>query len=117
VIGVMSPQSAATGARNFAAFRNGLRELGYTEGQNVRIEYRFAEGVAQRYPALVADLVALKPAVILVGSTGAVLAASKVTRTTPLIMIGAAANPVALARSGRKFRSPGRECDGILIRE
>jgi hypothetical protein len=51
VIGVMSPQSAATAARNIAAFRNGLRELGYTEGRNVRIEYRFADGVAERYPA------------------------------------------------------------------
>jgi putative tryptophan/tyrosine transport system substrate-binding protein len=113
VIGVMSPQSAATGARNFAAFRNGLRELGYTEGQNVRIEYRFAEGVAQRYPALVADLVALKPAVILVGSTGAVLAASKVTRTTPLIMIGAAANPVALGLA-ESFARPGGNVTGFL---
>jgi putative ABC transport system substrate-binding protein len=113
VIGIMSPQSAATGARNFAAFRNGLRELGYTEGQNVRIEYRFAEGVAQRYPALVADLVALKPAVILVGSTGAVLAASKVTRTTPLIMIGAAANPVALGLA-ESFVRPGGNVTGFL---
>ena len=74
VIGVMSPQSAATAARNIAAFRNGSRELGYTEGRNVRIEYRFADGVAERYPALVADLIALKPAVILIGSLGAILA-------------------------------------------
>ena len=84
VIGVTSPQSAATAARNIAAFRNGLRELGYTEGRNVRIEYRFADGVAERYPALVADLVALKPAVILIGSLAAILAGHVVTRTTPL---------------------------------
>jgi putative ABC transport system substrate-binding protein len=98
VIGVMSPQSAATAARNIAAFRNGSRELGYTEGRNVRIEYRFADGVAERYPALVADLIALKPAVILIGSLGAILAGHAVTRTTPLIMIAAADNPVALGR-------------------
>ena len=50
VIGLMSPQSAAGAVRNFAAFRNGLRELGYTEGRNVRIEYRFAEGVRRTLP-------------------------------------------------------------------
>jgi hypothetical protein len=79
VIGFMTTASAATSARNLAAFRNGLRELGYTDGRNYRIEYRFAEGVAERYSALIADLVTLKPAVILVGSVAAVLAARAVT--------------------------------------
>jgi putative tryptophan/tyrosine transport system substrate-binding protein len=113
VIGVMSPQSAATAARNIAAFRNGLRELGYTEGRNVRIEYRFADGVAERYPALVADLIALKPAVILIGSLGAILAGHAVTRTTPLIMIAAADNPVALGLAD-SFARPGGNVTGFL---
>jgi putative ABC transport system substrate-binding protein len=85
VIGVMSPLSVATAARNLAALRTGLRDLGYVEGRDIKIESRFAEGMAERFPALVADLVALKPAAILVGSTSAILAARKVTRTIPLI--------------------------------
>jgi putative tryptophan/tyrosine transport system substrate-binding protein len=113
VIGVMSPQSAATAARNIAAFRNGLRDLGYTEGRNVRIEYRFAEGVAERFPALIADLVALKPAVIIVGSIGAILAARTVTRTTPLIMLAAVDNPVALGLA-ESFSRPGGNVTGFL---
>jgi putative ABC transport system substrate-binding protein len=113
VIGLMSPQSAAGAARNLAAFRNGLRELGYTEGRNVRIEYRFAEGAAERFPVLVADLVALKPAMILVGSIGGVLAAHKVTRTIPLIMFAAAANPVALGLAD-SFARPGGNVTGFL---
>ena len=113
VIGLMSPQSAAGAARNLAAFRNGLRELGYIEGRNVRIEYRFAEGVAERFPILVAELVALNPAIILVGSVGASLAAHKVTRTIPLIMFAAAANPVALGLAD-SFARPGGNVTGFL---
>src|SRR5262245_1124420 len=84
VVGVMSPLSVATAARNIAALRNRLRELGYTEGRNINIEYRFGDGLAERFPVLVADLVALKPAVIVVGSTAGILAARKVTRITPV---------------------------------
>jgi len=113
VIGVMSPQSAVTAVRNIAAFRSGLRELGYTEGRNVRIEYRFAEGVADRFPALITDLVNLKPAVILVGSIGAILAARTVTQTTPLIMFAAADNPVALGLA-ESFARPGANVTGFL---
>jgi putative ABC transport system substrate-binding protein len=68
VIGVMSPLSVATAARNLSALRTGLRDLGYTENRNIKIESRFADGVAERFPALGADLIALKPAAILVGS-------------------------------------------------
>jgi hypothetical protein len=60
------PLSVATAARNLSSLRNGLRDLGYSEGRNVKIEARFADGVAERFPVLVADLLALKPAVILV---------------------------------------------------
>src|SRR5215510_15851972 len=82
VVGVMSPLSVATAARNIAALRNRLRELGYTEGRNINIEYRFGDGLAERFPVLAADLVALKPAVIVVGSTVGILSARKVTRMT-----------------------------------
>src|SRR5262245_64254802 len=113
VIGVMSPQSAVTAVRNIAAFRNGLRELGYTEGRNVRIEYRFAEGVAERFPAIITDLVNLKPAVILVGSIGAILAARTATQTTPIIMFAATINPVALGLA-ESFAPPGGNVTGFL---
>src|SRR4029077_13148130 len=69
VIGVMSPLSAATAARNLAALRNGLRDLGYNEGRNIKIEYRFADGAPERYPALMAELIALNPVLIVLGST------------------------------------------------
>ena len=80
LMGVMSPLSIATASRNIAALRNRLRELGYSEGHNINIEYRFGDGLAERFPLLVADLLALKPAVIVVGSTAGILAARKVTR-------------------------------------
>src|SRR5215813_10888283 len=96
LVGVMSPLSIATAARNIAALRNRLRELGYTEGHNINIEYRFGDGLAERFPVLVADLVALKPAVIVVGSMAGILAARKVTRMTPLIWFGSVDDPVAL---------------------
>jgi len=76
VIGVMSPLSVSTAARNLAALRNGLRDLGYSEGRNIKLEYRFADGAPERYPALMAELIASNPAVIVVGSTPAAVAAS-----------------------------------------
>jgi putative ABC transport system substrate-binding protein len=114
VIGVMSPLSVATAARNLAALRTGLRNLGYTEGRNIVIEYRFADGVAERYSALLADLVALKPAAILVGSTAAILAARQVTRTTQLIWFGSVDDPVALGLV-ESFARPGGNVTGFLL--
>src|SRR5215472_2375241 len=90
------PLSIATASRNLAALRNRLRELGYTEERNINIEYRFGDGLAERFPVLVADLLALKPAVIVVGSTAGILAARKVTRIIPLIWFGSVEDPVAL---------------------
>ncbi len=88
------------------AFRQGLRDLGYVEGRNVVIEYRDAAGKPERYPALAAELVALKVDVIVTGGgTGAPLAAKQATRTLPIVFI-AGADPVtdglvsSLARPG-----------------
>src|ERR1051325_6182586 len=77
VIGVLSPVSAATSARSIAALRRGLHDLGYIEGGNVKIEYRFAEGIAERVPQFTTELVALSPVVIAVGSTSGIVGASK----------------------------------------
>jgi putative ABC transport system substrate-binding protein len=70
-IGFLSGQSSPDLARQLEAFRQGLRELGYVEGQTIAIEYRFAEGRPERLPALAAELVRLKVDVIITGASPA----------------------------------------------
>jgi len=92
----------------FAAFREGLRELGYVEGQNIEIESRWAEGNYDRLPGLAADLVRLKVAVILTYGTPASQAAKRATATIPIVM-AAIIDPLAsglvtsLARPGENL--------------
>src|SRR5262245_19171575 len=68
-----------------AVFRQGLRELGYTEGQSIVIEDRWAYGVVDRYPALIAELLALKVDVLVVAGTSAAQAAKARTATVPIV--------------------------------
>jgi putative ABC transport system substrate-binding protein len=70
------------------AFRQGLRELGYVEEQNLVLEYRYAEGSAERLPTLAAELVWLPVDVIVAGGTGAIRAAQNATSTIPIVMSG-----------------------------
>jgi putative ABC transport system substrate-binding protein len=87
------------------AFLEGLRDLGYVEGRNVVIEYRDAEGKVERFPALLAELIALKVDVIVAPGTPAALAAKHATRTLPIVF-PVAVDPVqsglvtSLARPG-----------------
>jgi len=67
------------------AFRQGMRELGYVEGGNFDMVYRYADGYAERLPALAQELVRLKPDVILAPATGQTVAAKKATRTIPIV--------------------------------
>jgi putative ABC transport system substrate-binding protein len=110
LIGVLSPLSSASAA-HLEAFRAGLRELGYVEGSNVTTEFRFAEGVIERLPELAAELVALKPAVIVAGSPPAALAARNITRTIPIV-INSSENPAVLGLAASLAR-PGGNVTGF----
>ena len=72
-------------SRLMGFFQEGLRELGYVEGQNIDLAYRFAEGRVERLPALAEELVQLKPALIVAAAVDAVVAAKHVTATTPIV--------------------------------
>jgi len=85
-VGYLGASSASLEAELVKAFREGLREHGYVEGQNIVIEYRWAEGNYQRFPALVADLVKLKVDLILTAGTPGTLAAKRATQTIPIVM-------------------------------
>jgi putative ABC transport system substrate-binding protein len=87
------------------AFRQGLRDLGYVEGKNILVEYRYIEGKLDRIPGLVAELVQLKVDVLLVVTLPSIRAAKQATKTIPIVMV-TAQDPVAtglidsLARPG-----------------
>ena len=87
-VGYLSPGSSSDPGRQrrFEAFRQGLRELGYVEGQDIVIESRWAEGKYERYPALAADLVRLKVDVIVAVGGRASQDAQQATRTIPIVM-------------------------------
>src|SRR5262245_6302627 len=96
VVAFINGSSPDASARFAAAFRKGLSEAGYVEGQNVTVEYHWLEGQYDRLPALMADLVRRRVAVIATpGSTPATLAAKAATATIPIIF-GVAEDPVRL---------------------
>ena len=111
VIGFLHSASAATYSHLVAAFRNGLSEAGFIEGQNVAIEYRWSEGHNDRLPSLAAELVRQQVAVIVTpGSTAATLAAKGATSTIPIVFLSAV-DPVKLGSlppsTGQAATSPG----------
>ena len=85
-IGVLDAVGATANAANLDAFRQALRELGYSEGQNLVIEYRSADGRPGRFPDLAVELVRLNPDVIVTGGDPAALAARRATETIPIVM-------------------------------
>jgi putative ABC transport system substrate-binding protein len=116
-----SPPDLSQPATPFESFRQGLRQLGYTEGQNILLETRYAKGAYERLPSLAADLVKLKVDIIVASGLSAVRATKNATSTIPIVMVGAM-DPVAfelvasLARPGGNVTglsdSAGRELEG-----
>ena len=93
------------------AFRHGLRELGYIEGQTVVLEYRWAEGDEARFPHLAADLVRVKADVIVTWGTPATLAAKNATTTIPIVM-ASSGNPLGTGLIASLAR-PGGNITGV----
>ena len=85
VIGFLRSTSANASANLVAAFRRGLTEAGYVEGQNIAVEYRWAENRDERLPGLATDLVRRRCAVIIAGGNGAALAVKAATATIPIV--------------------------------
>src|SRR5262245_53735380 len=110
-IAVLDTSSMAARAHMWEAFRQGLRELGYVEGRNITIESRWADGRTERLPGLVAELVRLKPDVIVVGGAPAAQAAKRATATIPIVMAGIG-DPVPLGLVDSLAR-PGGNVTGL----
>ena len=112
VVGVVQLGSADTSAGYVAAFRKGLGEVGYIEGPNVTVEYHWLEGQYDRLPALMADLVRRRVAVIATpGTTPGTIAAKAATATIPIVF-GVAEDPVQLGLVASLAR-PGGNATGI----
>jgi putative tryptophan/tyrosine transport system substrate-binding protein len=106
-IGVLSSASGAT----WEGFRQGLRELGYTEGRTILIEWRWTEGKAERAPELAAELVRLQPDVLVTSGPQPSAAAKAATATIPIVFI-AVADPVSVGLVARLAR-PGSNITGL----
>jgi putative ABC transport system substrate-binding protein len=111
MIGMLSGGSAGAFAHLVAAFREGLKEIGYVEGQNVAVQYRWADGQYDRLPALMADLVRRQATVIAATTTPAALAAKAATTTIPVVFV-TDGDPVQLGLTASLSR-PGGNVTGV----
>jgi len=109
VLGGQSPEMSPP----ILALREGLRELGYVEGQNIAIEWRWAQGKDERYPDLAAELVKLKVDIIVAPTTAGAKAAQRATKTIPIVM-GFVSDPVALGLVANLAR-PGGNITGVAV--
>ena len=110
VVGFLRSTSSADSRNLVAAFRQGLREAGFVEGQDYAIEYRWADNQLDRLPSLVADLLR-RPVAVIVGNTPSALAAKAATKTVPIVF-ATGGNPV---REGlvASLNRPGGNVTGV----
>ena len=114
VIGFLHAGSLATNRRNVAAFNQGLTEAGYAEGQNVKVEFRWANNELARLPTLAADLVDLQAAVIVAaGAIASPVAAKGATATIPIVLVGVG-DPLKLGLVASLNR-PGGNVTGLTL--
>ena len=112
-IGILVIGTASTHGRFIEALRQGLRDLGYVEGQNIVIEYRWGEGKVERLPPLAAELVRLKVDLIVASGTQAIQATKQATDTIPIVM-GASSDPVGTGLVASLSR-PGGNITGLSV--
>jgi putative tryptophan/tyrosine transport system substrate-binding protein len=112
-IGFLNPNPAATVSGRMEAFRQGLRDLGYVEGKTIVIEYRYADGNAERLPDLAAELVGLKVDLIITSSTPSVWAIQKASTTIPIVFT-VISHPVENGIVA-SFARPGGNVTGLTI--
>jgi putative ABC transport system substrate-binding protein len=110
-VGFLGNSTPELEANLITPFREGLRGLGYEEGRNVVIEYRWAQGRYERFPALIAELIGTKVDVIVTAGTPATLAVKKATTSIPLVMI-AVGDPIG-TRIVLNLRRPGGNITGL----
>ncbi len=113
VVGFLFSEAWDTSKDRADTFRQGLKDAGYVEGENVLVEYRWGDGRRDRLPALAADLINRKVAVICAGNINSALAAKAVAGATPIVFL-TAGDPVAdgLVAS---FNKPGGNATGVRI--
>jgi putative ABC transport system substrate-binding protein len=111
-LGLLIPSSFSAAASRIEAFRHGLRDLGYVEGQTILLEYRYADDQLDRLPALAAELVQLNPDVIFTFTTPGVLAAKQATTTVPIVGSGGALVEQGIVAS---LDQPGGNITGTIV--
>ncbi len=113
LVGFISPSSSSTAGSNLEAFRNGLRNLGYSEGKNILLEIRWAEGSTERLPHLIGELIQLKADVIVIGGASGAVVAKNAGMTTPVVF-AAVTDPLGYGLIASLAR-PGGNITGVAL--
>src|SRR5215831_21132309 len=106
-VGILSP-AASEGAPFLTAFRQGIRDLGYIEGQTIALDFRLSKGIMDALPTLAAELARIPVNVIVTDSTSATVAAFDATRTIPIVMGATGGDPIALGLAKSLSRPSGK---------
>jgi putative tryptophan/tyrosine transport system substrate-binding protein len=112
-VGVLSPASSEA-ATTLAAFRKGIRDLGYVEGQTIVLDFRLSKGDYDAFQKLALQLIRVPVDLIVTDSTSATLAAASATRTIPIVMAASGGDPVALGFA-TSLNKPGGNVTGMLF--